>query len=107
MVAVFYHPDVEIGKKIIAACAEGGATVVEFTNRGDGAVSVFAELEAYCREELPELILGVGSIVDAPTAALYISAGANFVVGPVLDDGDGVPLQRPEDPVLPWVRERD
>ena len=86
MVAVFYHPDVEIGKKIIAACSEGGAAVVEFTNRGDGAVSVFAELEAYCRKELPELILGVGSIVDAPTAALYISAGANFVVGPVLDN---------------------
>ncbi len=86
MVAVFYHPDVETGKRIVTACAQGGATVVEFTNRGDGAVSVFSELEAYCKSELPGLILGVGSIVDAPTAALYIGAGANFVVGPVIDE---------------------
>jgi 2-dehydro-3-deoxyphosphogluconate aldolase/(4S)-4-hydroxy-2-oxoglutarate aldolase len=86
MVAVFYHPDVETATRIVTACAQGGAAVVEFTNRGDGAAWVFAEIEAYCRKELPELILGVGSIVDAPTAALYIGVGANFVVGPVLDE---------------------
>ena len=28
------------------------------------------------------MILGVGSILDAPTAALYVAYGANFVVGP-------------------------
>jgi len=82
LVPVFYHADVEIAAKIVAACAAGGATVVEFTNRGDFAPQVFLELSKHFAKADPEIILGVGSIVDAPTAALYIAYGANFVVGP-------------------------
>jgi 2-dehydro-3-deoxyphosphogluconate aldolase/(4S)-4-hydroxy-2-oxoglutarate aldolase len=63
----------------------GGAEGVEFTNRGDGAVDVFRELIAACRHELPDLAVGVGSVSDAPTAALYVNLGADFVVGPTLD----------------------
>jgi 2-dehydro-3-deoxyphosphogluconate aldolase/(4S)-4-hydroxy-2-oxoglutarate aldolase len=29
--------------------------------------------------------MGVGSIVDAPTAALYLQLGANFIVGPLFN----------------------
>ena len=86
LVPVFYHHDASVVVGIVEACARGGAVTLEFTNRGDGAVSVFTELEAYCREHLPGVILGVGSVVDAPTAAQYINSGANFVVGPVLDE---------------------
>ncbi len=82
LVPVFYHADVEVAKKIVAACAAGGATVVEFTNRGDFAPQVFLELSRYFTQADPTIILGVGSIVDAPTAALYIAYGANFIVGP-------------------------
>lgn len=85
LVPVFYNPEIEISKKIVKACYEGGATCVEMTNRGDHAIEVFSELEKYCQKTFPQLIIGVGSIVDAPTAALYIAHGANFVVGPVLD----------------------
>ncbi len=85
LVPVFYHADVEVAKKIVTACAEGGARVVEFTNRGDRAWNVFTELVAWADEARPNIILGVGSVVDAPTAALYIASGANFVVGPVLN----------------------
>ncbi len=85
LVPVFYHPDLEVAKRIVAACRSGGARVVEFTNRGDFAVEVFAALARYAADAEPEVILGVGSIIDAPTAALYIAAGANFVVGPVLN----------------------
>ncbi|MCP4539105.1 MAG: bifunctional 4-hydroxy-2-oxoglutarate aldolase/2-dehydro-3-deoxy-phosphogluconate aldolase [Chloroflexi bacterium] len=86
LVPVFYHADVEVAKKIVAACAEGGAKVVEFTNRGDMAPEVFKELSRYVSSELPRTILGIGSIIDAPTAAMYIAYGANFVVGPVLNE---------------------
>ena len=85
LVPVFYHADVEIAKKIVAACAAGGAKVVEFTNRGDFAYEVFRELSKHFAKAHPDVILGVGSVVDAPTAALYIANGANFVVGPVLN----------------------
>jgi 2-dehydro-3-deoxyphosphogluconate aldolase/(4S)-4-hydroxy-2-oxoglutarate aldolase len=85
MVPVFYHPDVEVARKVAGACAGGGCPLLEFTNRGDHAWEVFTELERYCAREIPELILGVGSIVDPGTASLYINCGASFVVGPALN----------------------
>lgn len=86
MIPVFYHADFEVAKNVICACADGGARLVEFTNRGDRAINVFSQLEEFCAKNKPEVVLGVGSIVDAPSAAMYIAAGANFVVGPLLDD---------------------
>lgn len=85
LVPVFYNSDPETAKNIAIACAEGGARLVEFTNRGDRAINVFTQIEEYCAKQCKEVVLGVGSIVDAPTAAMYISAGTNFIVGPVLD----------------------
>lgn len=84
LVPVFYNPDIKIAKAIIHAVADGGCGCAEMTNRGDRAYLVFRELEEYFAKERPEIALGIGSIVDAPTAALYIAQGANFVVGPTL-----------------------
>mgnify|MGYP005967156851 CR=1 FL=1 len=85
MVPVFYHKDAEIAKKVIKACYDGGVRAFEFTNRGDFAHEVFAECVKYAAKECPELALGVGSVVDAPTAALYIQLGACFIVGPLFN----------------------
>jgi len=85
LIPVFYNADPAVAKQIVAACVEGGARVVEFTNRGDRAIGVFAELIEFAESSYPDLILGVGSVLDAPTAALYIAHGANFVVGPSLN----------------------
>lgn len=84
MVPLFYHSDVELGKKAITACYRGGARLLEFTSRGDFAHEVFAALNKYCAKELPEMIMGVGSVTDAAAASLYMQLGANFVVTPVL-----------------------
>lgn len=85
MVPVYYNKDVEIAKQVIKACYEGGVRAFEFTNRGDFAHEVFAELIKFATKECPELVLGVGSIVDAGTASLYLQLGANFVVGPLFN----------------------
>jgi 2-dehydro-3-deoxyphosphogluconate aldolase/(4S)-4-hydroxy-2-oxoglutarate aldolase len=85
LVPVFYNNDLSIAKKIVTACADGSARLVEFTNRGDRAWNVFTELVAFFEQANPAVILGVGSVIDTPTAALYIASGANFVVGPVLN----------------------
>ena len=85
MVTVFYHKNAEIAKKVIKACYDGGVRAFEFTNRGDFAHEVFAECIKFAATECPELALGVGSVVDAPTAALYIQLGACFVVGPLFN----------------------
>ena len=85
LVPVFYHDDSKIAKEIVNACADGGARVIEFTNRGDRAHQIFSELVGYFEKKRPEVILGVGSILEPWTASLFINSGANFVVGPVLN----------------------
>ena len=85
MVPVFYHADAEIAKQVLKACYAGGVRAFEFTNRGDFAQDVFGELVKYAVKELPGMIVGVGSVVDPATAALYLQLGANFVVGPLFN----------------------
>lgn len=94
LVPLFYHPDVELGKAVIKACYDGGARLLEFTNRGDFAHEVFRELNQYVIKELPEMILGVGSVTDGAAASLYLQLGANFVVTPVLREDIAVVCNR-------------
>ncbi|WP_299157996.1 bifunctional 4-hydroxy-2-oxoglutarate aldolase/2-dehydro-3-deoxy-phosphogluconate aldolase [uncultured Eudoraea sp.] len=84
MIPLFFHSDVELGKKVLRACYSGGARLLEFTSRGDFAHEVFAELNKFALAELPGMIMGVGSITDAGAASLYMQLGANFIVTPVL-----------------------
>ncbi|MBQ7750442.1 MAG: bifunctional 4-hydroxy-2-oxoglutarate aldolase/2-dehydro-3-deoxy-phosphogluconate aldolase [Bacteroidales bacterium] len=85
IVPVFYHSDAEIAKKVLKACYDGGIRAFEFTNRGDFAQEVFGQLVKYAVKELPGMIVGVGSVVDPATAAMYLQLGANFVVGPLFN----------------------
>jgi 2-dehydro-3-deoxyphosphogluconate aldolase/(4S)-4-hydroxy-2-oxoglutarate aldolase len=85
VVPVFYNSDAEVAKQVVKACYEGGVRAFEFTNRGDFAHEVFAEVVKYAAKECPEMAVGVRSVVDAPTAALYIQMGACFVVGPLFN----------------------
>ncbi len=86
MAPVFYHKDLEVCKQVLKACYEGGVRVFEFTNRGDFAHEVFGELNKWSAVECPEMILGVGSVIDSATAAMYIQLGANFIVSPIIDE---------------------
>lgn len=85
VVPVFYHSDVTTACRVLKACYEGGIRAFEFTNRGDFAHEVFAEVVKYAAKECPEMALGVGSVVEPATAALYIQLGACFVVGPLFN----------------------
>jgi 2-dehydro-3-deoxyphosphogluconate aldolase/(4S)-4-hydroxy-2-oxoglutarate aldolase len=85
MVPLYYSPDVEKCKKVVKACYDGGARAFEFTNRGDFAHEVFAEVSKYVKAELPEMAIGVGSVIDAGTTSLYIQLGADFIVAPLMN----------------------
>lgn len=85
MVPVFYHKDVETAKAVVKACYDGGVRLFEFTNRGDFAHEVFAEVVKYAAEACPEMAVGVGSVVEPGTASLYMQLGACFVVGPLFN----------------------
>jgi len=94
LVPLFYHPDLETSKKVVAACYKGGARLLEFTARGDFAHEVFGELVKYVTNQLPGMILGVGSVTDAAAASRFMSLGANFIVTPVLREDIAIVCNR-------------
>jgi len=87
LVPLYYHPDTETAVRIMNACGDAGCPVLEFTNRGDRALQVFEALAEYRDRERPDMILGVGSVISGPSAAMYMQAGADFIVAPLLDEG--------------------
>ena len=94
MVPLFYHPDLEVSKKVLKACYDGGARLMEFTARGDFAHETFGELTKYAVAELPGMIMGVGSVTDGAAASRFMSLGANFVVTPVLREDIAIACNR-------------
>ncbi len=94
MVPLFFNNDIQLSKSVLKACYDGGARLMEFTARGDYAHEVFGELTKYAIRELPGMIMGVGSVTDAASAALYMAIGANFVVTPVLREDIAIACNR-------------
>jgi len=94
MVPLFYNGDVDVAKKLLKAIYTGGARLLEFTNRGDYAHEVFRELNKFAEKEMPDLMIGVGSVTDAGTASLYMQLGANFIVTPVLREDIAIVCNR-------------
>lgn len=94
MVPLFFHSDVALGKKVLKACYDGGARLLEFTSRGDFAHEIFSELNKYAIAALPGMMMGVGSITDAGAASTYMLLGANFVVTPVLREDIAIACNR-------------
>ncbi|AZQ62756.1 bifunctional 4-hydroxy-2-oxoglutarate aldolase/2-dehydro-3-deoxy-phosphogluconate aldolase [Flammeovirga pectinis] len=86
IVPVYYHPSPEVCWDVLYACYQAGVRVFEFTNRGDNADKVFDHLVQKIPQFAPEMILGIGSIVDAVTAGIYIQKGADFIVCPILNE---------------------
>lgn len=85
IIPVFYNSDLEVCKKVLQACYKGGVRVFEFTNRGDFALEIFSKLMKFSISEMPDMILGIGSVYDAGTTSMYIQNGANFIVSPILN----------------------
>ncbi|MCW2119388.1 bifunctional 4-hydroxy-2-oxoglutarate aldolase/2-dehydro-3-deoxy-phosphogluconate aldolase [Flavobacterium sp. 7A] len=94
MIPLFFSTDIELSKKILKACYVGGARLMEFTSRGDFAHEVFGELTKYAINNLPGMIMGVGSVTDAAAASLYMQLGANFIVTPVLREDIAIVCNR-------------
>lgn len=94
LVPLFYHPDIEVCKKVVKACYDGGARLFEFTARGDFAHEVFQELMKFSIKEMPQMILGVGSVTDAAAASFYMQMGANFIVTPVFREDIAIVCNR-------------
>lgn len=83
IVPVYYNADIVQAKAIVKACYDGGLRVFEFTNRGEAATQVFAELIPFVREQCPDMALGIGTILTAESAHEFADLGADFVVQPI------------------------
>ena len=94
MVPLFYNSDFQVAKNILQACYNGGARLMEFTNRGDFAIEVFSKLIKFASKELPGMIVGIGSVTDSAAASQYMLLGANFVVTPVLREDIAIVCNR-------------
>lgn len=101
MVPVFYHKNPDVAKAVMKACYDGGVRAFEFTNRGDFAHEIFAELVKYAATECPDMAIGVGSIVEPGTASLYMQSGACFVVGPLFNPEVARVCNRRQVPYVP------
>ncbi len=101
VVPVFYHKDAATACAVVKACYEGGVRAFEFTNRGDFAHEVFAEVVKFAARECPDLAVGVGSVVEPGTASLYMQLGACFVVGPMFNHEIAKVCNRRQVPYIP------
>ncbi|MGC8634936.1 MAG: bifunctional 4-hydroxy-2-oxoglutarate aldolase/2-dehydro-3-deoxy-phosphogluconate aldolase [Candidatus Limnocylindrales bacterium] len=100
-VPTFTPLDLPAAHRVVGACQRAGARVVEITNRGAGTYDVFRELLVRAPVDYPTLIIGAGTIYDAPTAALFIGAGAEFIVSPTLSPELARLCNRRKIPYLP------
>ena len=83
LVPVFNHEDPEVATQVLLNSYEAGVRVFEFTNRGDNAIEVFAELQR-AASALDDLVLGIGTIWSLEQAQKFLELGAQFVVSPGL-----------------------
>lgn len=94
LVPVFYHDDAAYCCSMAQACYDGGIRIFEFTNRGEKALPNFQSLVQYCKENCPEMKMGIGTIFTPEDAEKFIGAGAQFVVQPCLDKAVGEVCQK-------------
>ena len=91
---LFNHHDLEVCKSVIKACYDGGIKVFEYTNRGEGAALIFAELVKYIRQEMPDMAIGIGTVFTADEAEYFISLDTDFIVQPCLNPAVGEVCKR-------------
>lgn len=79
---LYFNPDETVSVDILRAIYKAGIKAVEYTNRGEAALSNFKAMVAVRNAEMPELLLGVGTIKNLQQANDYMAAGADFMVSP-------------------------
>lgn len=84
VIPVYYNDDVEVCLEVLKSCYNGGIRVFEFTDRGANAMANFKVMLSYRDKNLPELILGIGTIKTVEKAEQYINLKADFLVSPVV-----------------------
>lgn len=83
LVPLFTHDDLTAATQVLEAAYRGGVRVFEFTNRKKNSFEIFSALVEIAKK-YPDLMLGIGTIMDGPTTKKFIDAGAHFIISPIL-----------------------
>jgi 2-dehydro-3-deoxyphosphogluconate aldolase/(4S)-4-hydroxy-2-oxoglutarate aldolase len=83
MVPLFTHDNAEVAWQVVKAAYQGGIRVFEFTNRKANSFEVFQHLIKH-REQFPDMMLGIGTVMDGATTKKFIEAGADFIISPIM-----------------------
>jgi 2-dehydro-3-deoxyphosphogluconate aldolase/(4S)-4-hydroxy-2-oxoglutarate aldolase len=85
LLPMFSQEKQSVAEQILEAAYAGGARALEFTNRTGRALEVFKYLRKRTRRDMPDLLLGAGTILDEEQAERFLEAGADFIVSPIVD----------------------
>jgi 2-dehydro-3-deoxyphosphogluconate aldolase/(4S)-4-hydroxy-2-oxoglutarate aldolase len=84
LIPVFYHPDMDVLLRIISICYQCGLRIFEFMHQRDNRGLRYFEHLVERADEFPDLILGVGTVLDSVMTERYVNAGAHFIASPFL-----------------------
>ena len=79
---LYFNPDETVSIEILRAIHRAGIKAVEYTNRGEAAFNNFKKMVAIRNQEMPDMLLGIGTIKTLQQAKDYVGAGADFMVSP-------------------------
>ncbi len=79
---LYFNPDENVSLEILRAIHKAGIKAIEYTNRGEAAFNNFKKMVALRNQEMPDLLLGIGTIKTLQQAKDYVAAGADFMVSP-------------------------
>ena len=100
VVAVIRGNSLEEGFNISKACIDGGLKAIEMAYTNANASEIIKKLNEEYADD-PEVCVGAGTVLDAPTARLAILAGAKYIVSPSFDYETAVLCNRYGIPYIP------
>ncbi len=82
LLPLYFHPSETISIDVLKALYSAGIRAVEYTNRGEAALSNFIAMKKVCDVEMRDMFLGIGTIKYATSAKAFIAVGADFIISP-------------------------
>jgi 2-dehydro-3-deoxyphosphogluconate aldolase/(4S)-4-hydroxy-2-oxoglutarate aldolase len=84
MLPLYFNKDKEVSIDVLKALYAAGIKAVEYTNRGAEAIANFKEMREVVNDSMPGMLLGIGTVKTTADAELFINAGADFIISPVV-----------------------
>jgi 2-dehydro-3-deoxyphosphogluconate aldolase/(4S)-4-hydroxy-2-oxoglutarate aldolase len=99
IVPLFTHDNAKEAQQVVEAAYRGGIRAFEFTNRRSNSFEIFSHLVSQ-RNKFPDLMLGIGTVMDPETTRKFIDAGADFIISPILKPAMATVCKAHD---VPWI----